>query len=123
MSEETMRAYYAAYNAEDPAHLGALLDDHVVLTSAAGEQRGRDAYLATYAYMIGLFVDRMEPVEIAADADGATVRITDRLTAREDIPDFMGQRLAKGQTITLDLVGRYRIRDGRIAAIRIEPAG
>ena len=51
-----------------------------------------------------------------------TVRIVDKLTARDDVPDFMGQALAKGETITLNLTGRYTIRDGRIVGIRIAPA-
>lgn len=114
-----MRAYYAAYNAEAPDQLAALVDDEVVLTSSSGELRGIDAYLATYRYMIDNFIDQMEPVDIVADVEGATVQIVDRLTAREDIADFMGRRLTKGQMITLNLTGRYRFKNGKIAAIEI----
>lgn len=122
MSEQIMRAYYAAYNAQDAERIGALIDDAVVLESAMGTQEGKAAYLATYRHMIGLFVDQMEPVEIAQDGDYMTVRIVDKLTARDDVPDFMGQALAKGETITLNLTGRYTIREGRIVRIRIAPA-
>jgi hypothetical protein len=41
----------------------------------------RDAYLATYRWMITTFEDRMTPERIAADADGVTVDIHDRLVA------------------------------------------
>jgi len=122
MFEQAMRAYYAAYNAEDPARLTDLLDEHVVLRSSLGEQQGRDAYIATYRYMIANFIDQMEPLEITPKEDGATVRIADRLTARQDIADFMGQSLSAGETMTLDLIGRYRFKDGRIVAIDIAPA-
>lgn len=122
MFEQAMRAYYAAYNAEDPARLADLLDEQVVLCSAVGEQRGREAYIATYRYMIENFIDAMEPIEIVALDDGARVRISDRLIARHDIADFMGRRMAKGEEMTLDLVGHYRFRNGRIVAISIAPA-
>jgi len=122
MFEQAMRAYYAAYNAEDPARLYDLLDEHVVLRSSLGEQQGRDAYIATYRYMIANFIDQMEPLEITPKEDGARVRIADRLTARQDIADFMGQSLSAGQAMTLDLMGHYRFKDGRIVAIDIAPA-
>jgi hypothetical protein len=118
-----MRCYYAAYNAGLPEKLGELLDVDVVLTSALGTSRGRDAYLSTYRYMIDLFVDQMEPVEIVIDDALATVRIVDRLTARSDIPDFMGQALKKDQTITLNLVGRYSFKGGKISRIEIAQVG
>lgn len=122
MFEQAMRAYYAAYNSEDSARLADLLDEHVVLRSAIGEQQGRDAYIATYRTMIDNFIDQMEPLDIISSDDGATVRIADRLTARHDIADFMGQSLNAGEAMTLDLIGHYRFKDGRIVAIDIAPA-
>ena len=123
MSEDLMRSYYAAYNAESPERLAAMLAPDVTLVSATGTLEGREAYLETYRTMIGLFVDRMEPVRITCDGQIATAEIVDTLTARADIPDFMGQRLAAGQTITLNLTGRYAIADGTICRIEIAAAG
>ena len=64
-NENLIRDYYAAYNSGDASRIAALLDQDVTLTSAAGEQKGRDAYLATYAWMIGNFIDRMPPTPAA----------------------------------------------------------
>src|SRR5690606_16469265 len=61
MVEKLIRAYYNAYNAADAEGLKRLLHPEVVLVSALGTQAGRDAYLATYAFMTGHFEDRMEP--------------------------------------------------------------
>lgn len=122
MSEALMRSYYAAYNAEDADALAALVDPDVTLVSAMGTQQGRDAYLATYRYMIATFVDRMEPTAIDATTEGAKVRIVDTLTARGDVADFMGASLKAGETMRLDLRGHYTIRDGRITQIEIAPA-
>ena len=120
-NETLMRSYYAAYNSEDAAQLAPLLAEDVVLVSTAGEQSGRDAYLATYRWMIATFEDRMTPERIAADATGATVDIHDRLVARVDVDDFLGMSPRAGEVIELNLNGRYTIRDGRIARIEIGP--
>ncbi|MFS0897371.1 nuclear transport factor 2 family protein [Mycolicibacterium litorale] len=94
----------------------------MTVRSAAGVQHGRAAYLQTYRYMIGQFVDRMTPRDIQVDGAVATVQITDELTARADIPDFMGASLREGQSMTLDLLGRYTVMDGRIAEIELTMA-
>ncbi|WP_157217710.1 nuclear transport factor 2 family protein [Flavisphingomonas formosensis] len=122
-NEALMRSYYEAYNSEDESRLAPLLAEDVVLVSAAGEQAGRDAYLATYRYMIATFVDRMTPERIVESGDGAVVDIHDRLVARADVADFLGMALNAGQAVELALTGRYRIEDGRIRHIEIAPRG
>lgn len=116
-----MRRYYTAYNSEDPAELVPLLAEGVVLISAAGEQRGREAYLGTYRWMISGFIDRMTPVRITPTAEGAVVDIDDHLTARTDIPDFLGRPMKVGESLTLTLTGRYTIQNGQIVRIEISP--
>jgi hypothetical protein len=91
--------------------------------SAAGEQRGREAYLATYRWMIANFIDRMTPERIAPTTDGAMVDIDDRLTARADIADFLGRPVRAGESLALSLTGRYTIQGGRITRIEIGPRG
>jgi ketosteroid isomerase-like protein len=120
--DDDMRSYYNAYNSENADAVANLLADDVVLTSMAGTQNGKAAYLATYRYMIGLFIDRMEPLQITVAADVATVHIRDTLTARADIADFMGQKLVAGQTLILELTGRYSFVSGKISRIEISPA-
>ena len=120
-NEGLMRRYYAAYNSEDETQIAPLLAEDLVLVSAAGEQKGRDAYLATYRWMIATFEDRMTPERIADDADGATVDIHDRLVARSDVDDFLGLSPRAGEAIELSLTGRYTISDGHIARIEINP--
>jgi hypothetical protein len=123
MDEGFMRGYYEAYNSEDESRLGGFLADDVVLVSAQGEQRGRAAYLATYRAIIADFTDRMTPEAIAVDGDKATVRISDRFTAKHDVADFLGRSFAKGDGFTLKLEGTYRARNGRIANIDVAILG
>lgn len=119
--EQLIRSYYAAYNGLDDDGLAAILHPQVELVSAMGTQSGRDAYLATYRFMTGQFVDIMEPETIAVEGNCATVTIRDSLTAKADVDDFMGQSLAKGQEIVLNLTGRYTVEDGRIVRIEVAP--
>jgi len=123
MNEAFFRGYYEAYNSEDESRLAEFLAEDVVLKSAQGEQRGRDAYLATYRYILSTFTDRMTPEDIAVDGDKAVVQITDRFIAKTDVPDFLGQSFKPGQGFTLKLAGTYTVRDGRIATIDIALLG
>ena len=116
-----MRSYYAAYNSEDESKLSPLLAEDVVLVSAAGEQRGREAYLATYRWMIGNFIDRMTPERVVATPDGAVVDIDDHLTARADIADFLDRPVRAGETMTMTLSGRHTIQNERITRLEITP--
>jgi hypothetical protein len=123
MSEAFFRGYYEAYNSADASKLAPFLADDVLLISAQGEQRGKEAYLATYRQIISVFSDQMTPEEITVDGNKATVRITDRFVAKADVPDFLGQSFAKGQGFTLKLIGTYLVRNGRIARIEIQVIG
>ncbi len=123
MNEAFMRGYYEAYNSEDPARLGRLLADDVVLVSAQGESHGKTAYLATYRGIIADFTDRMTPDQITVSGDTANVRITDRFTARHDVADFLGQSFKAGGGFTLKLEGTYAVKDGKIARIEVQILG
>lgn len=123
MSEAFFRGYYEAYNSEDSGRLAELLADDVLLISAEGEQRGRDAYLATYRQIIAAFSDKMTPDEITPTDDGAVVKITDRFTAKMDVPDFLGRSFKKGDGFTLKLIGTYQVQNGRITRIKVDIVG
>ncbi|WP_295648435.1 nuclear transport factor 2 family protein [uncultured Dietzia sp.] len=119
-TRDVITAYFDAYNSEDGHHLAAVLHEDVELHSAAGTQHGLSAYLDTYHAMTSTFIDRMTPEEISVVGDTATVTIVNTLTARSDVRDFMGMSLDKGQSMTLNLRGRYTVDTGRIREIRIE---
>jgi hypothetical protein len=123
VNEAFFRGYYEAYNSADETKLAPFLADDVVLTSAQGVQRGKEAYLATYRQIIAAFNDQMTPEEITVNGNTATVRITDRFIAKADVPDFLGQSFAKGAGFTLKLVGDYEVVDGKIAKIDIQITG
>jgi SnoaL-like domain len=94
VGDDLVDRYYEAYNSGNEELVAKLLDETVTLTSAAGTQKGRDAYLATYRYMASMFVDQMTPRSIRQHRDSYVVDITNVLTARHRIADFVGVELA-----------------------------
>lgn len=120
-NEAFFRAYYTAYNTGDPAKIGALLHDEVVLVSSEGEMRGKTAYLDMYRMITGLFEDQMTPQAIRISGEEAVIDIDDVLTAKAVVPSFLGRAFAPGEVMALKLTGRYRTKDGLIHRIEIGP--
>ena len=122
MNNEHMQSYYHTYNAEDAEALAAFYHDDVELTSAAGVLSGRDEVLATYRHILALFDDKMTPLNIQVEGDTAVVQILDRLTAKTDVDDFLGMKVAAGECVELHLKGTYVADEtGRFKQISIEP--
>lgn len=114
MDRTFFERYYQAYNSEDPEQLAAFYHEDVVLVSAQGEQRGRDAVLDTYRFITGSFRDRMTPENILVDGGQGAVEIRDEFEARQDVDDFLGASFKKGDTFTLRLCAVYTVEDERI---------
>jgi hypothetical protein len=115
-----MRRYYQTYNTEDPAALAAFYHDDVILTNGDIRLGGRSELLATYANMIEQFHDKMTPLYIEESAESVTVDIMDRLTAKRDIDNFLGDSMSIGEHRNLKLRGTYRFTDGKISSISLE---
>ena len=114
MNREFFERYYQTYNSENPDALRTFYADDVVLLSAQGEQRGVDAIVDTYRYLIANFEDRMTPDSILIDGDRAAIEITDVFTARQDVDNFMGTALKAGEKLTLKLCGIYQVKNQKI---------
>ena len=51
----------------------------------------------------------------------ATVEITDRFTAKQAVPEFLGRAFVPGDEMELRLRGSYELRDGALWRIAIAP--
>lgn len=118
--EQRMRDYYKTYNSENPTALRAFYADDVVLVSSQGETNGPDAIIGVYQFLTSQFLDQMTPTAIHISGDTAVVEISDRFTAKVDVPDFMGVALKNGESFELKLRGTYTIVDGKFRHIVIE---
>jgi ketosteroid isomerase-like protein len=116
---QRMRDYYKTYNSADPEALKGFYAEDVVLTSANGVIDGREALLATYGGIISILDDKMTPTRVMADGDVAMVEVEDVLTAKVDVPDFLGASLKAGQAMTLKLAGVYEFQGDAIKRITL----
>jgi hypothetical protein len=85
--------------------------------------KGPEAILQTYGWLTANFRDQMSADRIATSGATATVWITDRFTARQDVPDFLGASFRKGEERVLKLKGTYELQDGAFRRITIEALG
>ena len=118
-----MEAYYAAYNSEDAVRLRAFYHPEVELHSAQGVMKGPEAILQTYGWLTANFRDQMSAERIVTSGATATVWITDRFIAKQDVPDFLGASFRKGEERVLKLKGTYELQDGAFRRITIEALG
>lgn len=117
-AERRMRAYYETYNRGDLAALADFYAEDVLFVANGAEVRGREAVIAMVRGVLAGFEDVMTPRTIAVSGDTALVRIDDRLTAKADIPDFLGRGVKAGETVNLALCGVYELARGRIEKAR-----
>ena len=114
LTRDFFERYYTTYNSENPEALETFYAENVEFTSAQGTSYARESILQTYRYLIGLFEDRMTPNSILIDGNRAAIEITDVFTAREDVADFMGTSVKKGEQLTLKLCGIYTVTNNQI---------
>jgi ketosteroid isomerase-like protein len=119
VDKESIEAYYAAYNSGDPAALKPFYADDVVLLSAQGEVRGSAALIDTFLFITQQFVDQMTPQSIVIEGSRAVVEIEDVFTAKQDVADFLGRALRKGDSFKLNLCGVYEFSEAKFTRIRI----
>ena len=120
MDRQRIEAYYATYNRENPEALAAFYCPDAELVSPGGTLRGAGEVLASYRSLIGMFRDQMQPVAIDIDGATAVVDIIDRFTAKQDVDDFMGMTLARGDSFELHLRGTYTCDGDRFRRIHID---
>jgi hypothetical protein len=120
MDRNFIESYYKTYNSENAEALKDFYHRDIELTSSQGVQKGINAIIQTYSYLISIFHDKMTPDKISISDDGIEVIITDIFTAKQDIADFMGMSFTAGDSFTLHLRGVYEVVDDKFKNIRIE---
>jgi len=121
VDETFFRSYYAAYNTASETALAPFLADDVVMVSAFGESKGKEAYLQTFRWMTSMFVDQLIPEKISISGAQAEIDVLDKLEARADVPDFLGQSYRKGARLEFRIRGTYQVKNGKIQHITIAP--
>ena len=116
-AEQTVRAYYAAFNARDTAGMLALLTDDVAHgINQGGRELGRDAFARFMAGMDESYEEKLENLVVLTEPTGmrAAAEFVVHGTYKRTAP---GLPEAKGQTYVLPAGAFFTLRDGKVARV------
>jgi len=116
-AETTLAAYYAAFNAGDPAGMLALVTDDVEhRVNEGGIRRGREMFAEFCAHMGVSYREELRDLVIFANDDG-TRGAAEFTVHGEYLQTDPGLPEARGQRYVLPAGAFFDLRDGRIARI------
>lgn len=116
-AEQTVRAYYAAFNSRDTAGMLALLTDDVAHgINQGGRELGRDAFARFMAGMDESYAERLEDLVVLTEPTGtrAAAEFVVHGTYKRSAP---GLPEATGQTYVLSAGAFFTLRDGKVARV------
>jgi hypothetical protein len=79
-----------------------------------GEIKGRDGVVAFFKPMFELVREKLEVTRLIADDDGICAEMISTFVAVQDAPKFFIKPLKKGETVTVQLITMYELKDGLI---------
>jgi steroid delta-isomerase-like uncharacterized protein len=120
-AEQTIRAYYDAFNAGDEARFLSLLTDDVEhAISQGGTEIGKDAFARFLAHMNRCYRERIADLVVLTEPSGqrAAAEFTVHGTYLQTDPGVPeGTPPARGQTYVLPAGAFFTLRDGKVARI------
>jgi len=126
MSRDEIRtlfdAYFEDYNTGDyEMALNKHYAEDAVFENTRVEVRGRDNIIKwfTKSHALG-YKETLTPVSMVIGEDGIAVELAQEFHALEDVPNHYVSPLQKGESIkTQGVAAVYRLRDGKIASVRV----
>lgn len=113
----TVTAYYAAFNAENPAGMLACVTDAIEhRVNEGGIRRGRDKFAAFCAHMGVSYRERLKDIEIFTN-DAGTRAAAEFIVHGEYLKTDSGLPEAQGQTYILPAGSFFELTDGKISRI------
>lgn len=116
-AEQTIRAYYAAFNAGDVSAMLALLTEDVSHgINQGGREVGRDAFARFMAGMDESYAERLEDLVVLTEPTGtrAAAEFVVHGTYKRTAP---GLPEAVGQTYVLPAGAFFTLREGKVARV------
>lgn len=118
MTEADYADYIACFNANDFEGFGRYYCDDVVFN--LGEKRqiiGRDNILAFYRNVKSKVRETLDIVGVATGPNTLACHVRTEFFGLADWPDFVAGPLMKGETLNIESLGFYYLRDGKFAQI------
>lgn len=116
-AKDIVTAYYAAFNAADPAAMLACVSDDIEhRVNEAGIRRGRDKFAEFCAHMGVSYRETLQDIEIFSNAAG-TRAAAEFVVHGEYLQTDPGLPEAKGQRYTLPAGAFFDLKDGKISRV------
>lgn len=116
-AKDIVTAYYAAFNAADPAAMLACVSDDIEhRVNEAGIRRGRDKFAEFCAHMGVSYRETLKDIEIFSNAAG-TRAAAEFIVHGEYLQTDPGLPEAKGQRYTLPAGAFFDLKDGKISRV------
>lgn len=118
MNEADYRDYIDCFNRNDFEGFGRYYTDDVVFE--LGDKKtivGREAILDFYRDVKAKIRETLEVLSTAAGPDSFAVHVRTEFHALVDWPDFIAGPLMKGETLNIESLGYYYVRDGKFTRI------
>jgi hypothetical protein len=110
--------YIDCFNRSDFEGFGKYYHDDVLFE--LGDKRtivGRENILDFYRDVKSKVRETLDIVSAVGDENHLAVHVRTEFYGLEDWPDFVAGRLMKGESINIESLGYYYLRDGKIARI------
>lgn len=118
MTEADYADYIACFNANDFEGFGRYYCDDVVFN--LGEKRqiiGRENILAFYRDVKSKVRETLDIVGVATGPNTLACHVRTEFFGLADWPDFVAGPLMKGETLNIESLGFYYLRDGKFSQI------
>lgn len=118
MNKQDYADYVARFNANDFEGFGRYYHEDAVFN--LGEKKrivGREKILDFYRDVKSKVRETLEILSVAADRDALAVHVRTEFFGLADWPDFIAGPLMKGETLNIESLGYYYLREGRISRI------
>ena len=125
MTKEKLKEFYEAFNTKgyEYAALTYFTEDIVYENPGGLEISGRDnviSYMKT-VHRGGAIKETITPVRVLMEGDDVAAQLVIQLDASIDVPNHNIAPLKKGDRIAHRVSAWYKIRDGRIARLKVYP--
>ncbi len=119
-NKSLIEAYYKDFNASNSGEvLSAYYSDDIIFEYQDAKVSGKAAVISYLDEAWQAVKETLTPLNIVVDGDKAAVEVDDEMEAKVDLPEFFGQSLKAGESISAKFSIFYDIRDGKICHIRI----
>ena len=114
-----MEAYYRAFNSGGLEALSDYYAEDIVFEYRDVRLEGREAVMNHFAELQQAFTEKIHPKSILVDGNRVAVETEDTFTAKIDLPDFLGQSLKQGESVTARYGCFYDFRGDKIRHVRL----